>query len=147
MIGCLLSVPHNHIVYTNVSYVKSSLHTNITLPIGRPGGSVGNLENFWRWKVTSNLGVVTRTGTFLKQNEKNKNKYKNTKIPNKWRTVHSLVHLVHNIRLHGRRGKWTTESFSRKKLRYAPQKEGWEILCHLPPVWPPLVRPQTWRPE
>ena len=34
------------------------------------------------------------------------------------------------------------ESFSREKLRHAPQKEGGrEILCDLPPVRPRLVRP------
>ena len=34
------------------------------------------------------------------------------------------------------------ESFSREKLRQAPQKEGgWKILCYLLPVWPRLVRP------
>ena len=34
------------------------------------------------------------------------------------------------------------ESFSREKLRHAPQKEGGrEILCDLPPVSPRLVRP------
>ena len=32
--------------------------------------------------------------------------------------------LVHKIRLHGRRGKGMAESFSREKLRHAPQKEG-----------------------
>ena len=31
---------------------------------GRPGGSVSNLETFRRWDVSSNLGVVTRTGIF-----------------------------------------------------------------------------------
>ena len=31
---------------------------------GRPGGSVGNLETFGRWDVSSNLGAVTRTGIF-----------------------------------------------------------------------------------
>ena len=31
---------------------------------GRPGGSVGNLETFWRLDVSSNLGAVTRTGIF-----------------------------------------------------------------------------------
>ena len=95
---------------------------------GRPGGSVGNLEASWRWDVSSNLGAVTRTVFF----------------PNKWRTINSLVH---RIRLHGRRGKGTAESFSREKLRQAPQKKGGEILCDLPPVWLRLVRPQTWRPE
>ena len=56
-------------------------------------------------------------------------------MPNGWRTIKS-------IRLHGRRGKETAESFSREKLRHAPQKEGgWEILRNLPPVWPRLVHP------
>ena len=32
--------------------------------------------------------------------------------------------LVHKIRLHGRPGKGMAESFSREKLRHAPQKEG-----------------------
>ena len=60
-------------------------------------------------------------------------------MPNGWRTIKSLVH---KIRLHGRRGKGMAESFSREKLRHAPQKEGgWQILCDLPPVWPRLVRP------
>ena len=31
---------------------------------GRPGGSVGNLETFSRWDMSSNLDVVTRTGVF-----------------------------------------------------------------------------------
>ena len=43
------------------------------------------------------------------------------KMPNGWRTIESLVH---KIRLHGRRGKGTAESFSREILRHAPQKEG-----------------------
>ena len=48
------------------------------------------------------------------------------KMPNGWRTIKSLVH---KIRLHGRRGKGMAESFSREKLRQAPQKEGgWKIL-------------------
>ena len=60
-------------------------------------------------------------------------------MPNGWRTIKSLAH---KIRLHGRRGKGMAESFSREKLRRAPQKEGgWEILCDLPPGWPRLVRP------
>ena len=36
----------------------------------------------------------------------------------------SLSHTLHNIRLHGRRGKGTAGSFSREKLRQAPPKEG-----------------------
>ena len=55
-------------------------------------------------------------------------------MPNGWRTINSLVH---KIRLHGRRGKGMTESFSRQKSRHAPQKEGGlKILCDIPPVRP-----------
>ena len=46
-------------------------------------------------------------------------------MPNGWRTIKSLVH---KIRLHDRRGKGMAESFSREKLRQAPQKGGWKIL-------------------
>ena len=54
-------------------------------------------------------------------------------MPNKRRTIESLV----NKKLtHGRRGKGTAESFSQQKLRQAPQKEGGEVLCDLPPVLP-----------
>ena len=42
--------------------------------------------------------------------------------------------LVQKIRLHGRRGKGTAESFSRGKLRQAAQKERGEILCDPVPV-------------
>ena len=42
------------------------------------------------------------------------------KMPNGWRTKS----LVHKFRLHSRREKGMAESFSRKKLRHAPQKEG-----------------------
>ena len=60
-------------------------------------------------------------------------------MPNGWRTIKSFVH---KIRLHGRRGKGMAESFSREKLREAPQKEdGWKILCYLLLVWPRPVRP------
>ena len=60
----------------------------------------------------------------------NKNK-KIKKCPtSKWRVFNSLVQ---KNRLHGRRGKGTAESFSREKLRQAPQKEGGEILCD--PGW------------
>ena len=61
--------------------------------------------------VMCNL-INTRTHTKKKGKEK---------MPNKWRTIKSLVH---KIRLHGRRGKGMAESFSREKLRHAPQKEG-----------------------
>ena len=66
-------------------------------------------------------------------------------MPNGWRTIKSLVH---KIWLHGRRGKGMAESFSREKLRHAPQKEGgWKILCDLPPVWPRGYVQRTWCPE
>ena len=42
-------------------------------------------------------------------------------MPNEWKTIKSLVN---TIRLHGRRGKGAAESFSREKIRHAPQKEG-----------------------
>ena len=42
-------------------------------------------------------------------------------MPNEWKTIKSLLD---KIRLHGRRGKGMAESFSREKLRHAPQKEG-----------------------
>ena len=47
-------------------------------------------------------------------------------MPNEWRTIDSWVH---KIRLHGRRGKETAESFSREKLRQAPPKEVDEKFC------------------
>ena len=37
----------------------------------RPSGSIGNLETFWRWNGSSNLGAVTRTGIFSSQKTKN----------------------------------------------------------------------------
>ena len=112
------------------------LNTNST---GRHGGSVRNLKTLWRWDVSSNLGAVTRTGIFP-----SKKVSKVKKMPNKWRAINSLVH---KIRLHGQRGKGTAESFSREKLRQAPQNEAGESRCDLPPVWPRLVRPQACRPE
>ena len=82
------------------------------------------------WDVSS----IPANGIFL-----TKNNYKTKiKMPNAWRTIKSLVH---KSRLHGRRGKGMAESFPREKLRHAPQKGGWEILCDLPPVWPRLVCP------
>ena len=80
------------------------------------------------------------------ENRKRRKYYVDTVMPNKWRAIKSLVYKIRL--LHDRRGKGTAESFSREKLRQAlQQKEGGEILCGLPPVWPRLVRPQTWRPE
>ena len=52
------------------------------------------------------------------------------KMPSKWRTIKSSVH---KIRLHGRRGKGTAESFSREKERHAPYVEGRWMRN---PVWP-----------
>ena len=68
--------------------------------------------------------VRIRTGIFPHKKKKKK------KCP----TSGTINSLVHKIRLHGRQGKGTTESFSREKLRQAPQKEGGEMLCDLSPV-------------
>ena len=46
----------------------------ITTPC--PGGSVGNLETFWRWDVSSNPDAVTRTGIFPHKTKQNKTKTK-----------------------------------------------------------------------
>ena len=104
----------------------------LTLPsyTGRPGSSEVPRNPLTRWDVSS----TPANGIFLTKILKNK-----IKMPNGWRTIKSFVH---TIWLHGRRGKGKAESFSREKLRHAPQKEGgWKILCDLPPVWPRLVRP------
>ena len=96
----------------------------------RPGSSEVPRNPMTRWDVSS----IPANGIFLTKKLKNK-----INMPNGWRTIKSLVH---KIRLHSRRGKGMAESFSREKLRHAPQKEGGsEILCDLPPVWPRLVRP------
>ena len=52
------------------------------------------------WEVSSNPGK--RSFSSLKQNKKNKKQ-----MPNRWRTIESVVH---KIRLHGRRGKGMAES-------------------------------------
>ena len=93
---------------------------------GRPGGSDCNLDIFWRWDVSSNLGAVTRTGIFPHRNKNNKI----TKITsNKWRTIRSLVH---KIRLHGRRGKGTAGSLSVViKIKASTAEGRWRN-----PVWP-----------
>ena len=59
---------------------------------------------------------IPANGIFLTKKLKTK-----LKMPNGWRMIKSLVH---KIRLHVRRGKGMAESFSREKLRRAPQKEG-----------------------
>ena len=62
---------------------------------------------------------------FSLQKNKGKNIKKYFEVPNKWRTIESLV----NKDLpHGRRWKGTAESFSRQKLRQALQKEGGEVV-------------------
>ena len=86
---------------------------SICLLAGRPGSSEVPRNPLTRWDVSS----IPANGIFLTQN-KIKNKIK---MPNGWRTIKSLVH---KIRLHGLQGKGMAESFSRGKLRHAPQKEG-----------------------
>ena len=60
------------------------------------------------------------------RNKNERQPAKNTPIGQKPPTYFTtaLKSLVHKIRLHGRRGKGMAESFSREKLRHAPQKEG-----------------------
>ena len=82
---------------------------------GRPGSSKVPRNPMTRWDVSS----IPANGIFLTKKLKNK-----IKMPNGWRTIQSLHTLVHKIRLHSRRGKGMAESFSREKLRHAPQKEG-----------------------
>ena len=79
---------------------------------GRPGSSEVPRNPLTRWDVSS----IPANGIFLTKKLKNK-----IKMPNGWKTFKSLVH---KIRLHSRRGKGMAESFSREKLRHAPQKEG-----------------------
>ena len=77
---------------------------------GRPGSSEVPRNPLTRWDMSS----IPANGIFLTKKLK-------IKMPNEWRTIKSLVH---KIRPHGRRGKGMAESFSREKLRHAPQKEG-----------------------
>ena len=70
----------------------------------RPGSSEVPRNPLTRWDVSS----IPANRIFLPKT-------------NGWRTMKSLVH---KIRLHGRRGKGMAESFSREKLRHAPQKGG-----------------------
>ena len=80
---------------------------------GPPGSSEVPRNPLTRWDVSS----IPADGIFLTKKLKNK-----IKMPNGWRTIKSLVH---KIRLHhSRRGKGKAESFSREKLRHAPQKGG-----------------------
>ena len=112
-------------IHNPKSYVIST-----TMSTGRSGSSEVPRNPLTRWDVSS----IPANGIFPTKKLKNK-----IKMPNGWRTINSLVH---KIRLHGRRGKVMAESFSREKLKHAPQKEGgWEILRDLPAVWPRLVRP------
>ena len=73
------------------------------------------LRNYMWYGHTNRMSMV-QPGKVLRAKLKNK-----LKMPNGWRTIKSLVH---KIQLHGRRGKGMAESFSREKLRHAPQKEG-----------------------
>ena len=63
--------------------------------------------------MNSNLGAVTRTEIVPHTHKKKKR--------NNCRT---MISLVHKIRVQGRRGKGTVESFSQEKVRQVPQKEG-----------------------
>ena len=65
--------------------------------MSRPGCSVGNLETFWRWDTSSNLGSHTNWDFLSHHAQQVENDY---------------VVETQN-RLHGQRGKGTAESFSR----------------------------------
>ena len=57
-----------------------------------PGGSVGNLEAFWRWDMSSNLGAVTRTGIFPhKKKYKKYNNNNNKKCPAMYMYVFMVI--------------------------------------------------------
>ena len=78
-----------------------------------PGSSEIPRNPLTRWDVSS----TPANGIFLTKNLKKKKKN-----AQRWRTIKKP--LVHKIRLYGRRGKGTAESFSREKVRHALQKEG-----------------------
>ena len=66
------------------------------------------------WQPRILLGMVEARSVNVKKTttEQLRTEKMKIKMPNGWRTIH------------GRRGKGTAESFSREKLRHAPQKEG-----------------------
>ena len=65
-----------------------------------------------RWDVSSNLGAVTRTGFSLDT------------IPNKWRTIMSLVHTKFDFTVdEGKEG--AVESFSRQKNKARTAEGRW----------------------
>ena len=83
-----------------LSYLRQEDHFTGVLA-GRPGSSEVPRNPLTRWDVSS----IPANGIFLTKKLKNK-----LKMPNRWRTIKSLVH---KIRLHSRRGKGMAESFSR----------------------------------
>ena len=98
--------------YISVQYTEFNNSSNKCPIFGRPGSSEVPRNHLTRWDVSS----IPANGIFLTKKLKTK-----IKMPNGWRTIKSLVH---KIRLHGQRGKEMAESFSREKLRHAPQEEG-----------------------
>ena len=116
---CYVLVGANNSGYFSDIFLSSKPRTGLATAYingysyaGRPGSSEVPRNPLTRWDVSS----TPANGIFLTKKLKNK-----IKMPNGWRTIKSLVH---KIRLHGRRGKGMAESFSREKLRHAPQKEG-----------------------
>ena len=104
---------HFRIPYEFLELVHLAKHLKWFSAAGRPGSSEVPRNPLTHWDVSS----IPANGIFLTKNLKNK-----IKMPNGWRMIKSLVH---KIRLHSRRGKeGMAESFSREKLRHAPQKEG-----------------------
>ena len=91
----------------------------------------GNLETFWRWDLSSNLGAVTRTGIFSHI------------MPNKWRTIIMSWVLYSKFDTGQYTSRWTRERdgwilLAITKLRQALQKEGEKRkkINKKTPVWP-----------
>ena len=103
---------HKQIEHDLLFFIHLATVVFISLRAGRPGSSELPRNPLTRWDVSS----IPANGIFLTKKLKNKNKNA--------QRVENIKSLVHKIRLHGRRGKGMAESFSREKLRPAPQKEG-----------------------
>ena len=81
---------------------------------GHPSGSVGKLEIFWRRDVSSNLGVVTRTGIFPhKINTNNAQQVENEKMVGRQNSTsrsprerNGCILLARNIKASTAEGRW-----------------------------------------
>ena len=96
---------------------KRKFWTIVEHNLGRPGGSVGNLETFWRWGVSSNFGAVTRTEILSHI------------MPNKW-SGERLVYVVGTQIFDSTvdEGNGRLNPSRDKKVRQSSQKKGF-LLC------------------